>query len=169
MVTTNDAVLAEKIAMIRNYGSKEKYVHEVKGTNSRLDELQAALLRVKLGHLERWNTTREAIAARYINEINNPHITLPPPSDDDYKCVWHIFAVTSPRRNQLKAFLESAGIGTAIHYPVPMHKQGAYSAFNDANLPIAEAISDTQLSLPLYCGMSEQEVRYVVDTANKFS
>jgi len=170
IITTNDPELAQLLAMIRNYGSKTKYIHELQGTNSRLDELQAAFLRVKLKHLNNWNTTRQAIADRYLNEIKNPNITLPLPNCQDYKCVWHIFAITTPKREKLISHLESSGIGTAIHYPIPMHLQGAYSNLNipKGSLPIAEEIAETQLSLPLYCGMTDQEITYIIDTVNRF-
>lgn len=169
-VVTNDTELAEKIAMLRNYGSKEKYYHEIQGTNSRLDELQAALLRVKLKHLNDWNVVRESIASRYLQDISNPGVRLPLPSDKDVRCVWHIFAVSSAKRDKLKGFLAEAGIDTGIHYPVPMHMQKAYAAFDlfEGSFPVSEKAAKTQLSLPLYWGMSDSDVEYVIETINRF-
>ena len=170
IVTTNNADLAEKISLLGNYGSKEKYIHELQGNNSRLDELQAALLRIKLRYLNHWNARREAIAKRYLCEINNPLITLPMPSDETYRCIWHIFAVMSTQRDKLKEHLNEKGIGTNCHYPVPMHLQKAYNQLDipKGNLPKAEEISMCELSIPLYYGMSDDEVGYVIDVMNRF-
>jgi dTDP-4-amino-4,6-dideoxygalactose transaminase len=171
MITTNNAKLAGTLAMLRNYGSKEKYVHEVPGgCNSRLDEIQAAPLRVKLRNLDRWNQAREEIARRYIAEINNPLIQLPRPSDSDFQCVWHIFAVTCEQRGRLEEYLAEKGIGTLRHYPVPMHLQKAYASLwmKEGDLPEAENISSNELSLPLYYGMTGDDIGYVVRTINAF-
>jgi len=170
IVTTNDAELAEKIAMLGNYGSKQKYVHELQGTNSRLDELQAALLRVKLRHLVRWNNERVLIAERLLNEIKNPHILLPMPNDSSYQSVWHIFAVMSGQRDELAKYLGDSGIGTNCHYPIPMHLQKAYAGLNlpKGSYPKAEEISECQLSIPLYYGMTDEMVGHVVDKLNGF-
>jgi len=169
-VTTNDADLALKIEKLGNYGSKEKYIHELQGNNSRLDELQAAFLRIKLKNLDRWNAERETIAQRYLHEIKNPSIVMPMPSDESHRCIWHIFAVLSEQRDRLKEYLSNKGIGTNCHYPIPMHMQGAYRCMNitkDA-LPKAEEISAKELSIPLYYGMTNDEVGYVVDALNGF-
>lgn len=170
MITTNDHDLAEKIAMLRNYGSKKKYVHELKGGNSRLDELQSALLRVKLHHLDRWNEERELIASRYLSEINNPKVTLPLPSDDIYKCVWHVFAVMCEERDKLDEYLNKNGIGTNCHYPTAMHLQGAYLDLGipKGALPIAEKAASCGLSLPLYYGLTQDNVQYIIDAVNAF-
>ena len=169
-ITTNDPELAEKLAMLRNYGSKEKYIHELLGHNSRLDELQAALLRIKLRYLDRWNERRKIIARRYIDEINNPHISLPMPNDETYKSVWHIFAIMCEHRDKLKEYLDSKSIGTMCHYPIPMHLQKAYAhlCLQEGDFPKAEEISMCELSIPLYYGMNEAAVEYVVDTLNAF-
>lgn len=170
IVTTNDPVLAEKIAMLGNYGSRKKYCHELQGNNSRLDELQAAFLRVKLGHLERWNARRNEIAKRYCMEIENPLIKLPLPDDDEYHCIWHIFAVMCEQRDVLERYLNGLGIGTNCHYPIAIHRQKAYEqlGISEGALPLAQKISVCELSIPLYYGMTEDEVSYVIETLNGF-
>ena len=169
-VVTNDDLLAKKVAMLRNYGSQYKYVHEMKGTNSRLDEFQAAFLSVKLQNLAKWNAERDRIASRYIAEVHNPLITLPQPSSEAYKNVWHIFAVLSDRRDDLEKFLNDKGIGTNKHYPTPMHLQGAYKDLGipKGALPIAEKISECELSIPIYYGMTEAQIDYVIAALNAF-
>ena len=169
-VTTNDADLAMKIAMLRNYGSKQKYVHELQGGNSRLDELQAALLRIKLKHLNRWNDDRKAIAQRYINEIKNHNINLPMANDKNFQSVWHIFPVMCNERDKLQGYLADRGINTLCHYPIPIHLQKAYAGLNIAQgaLPKAEEISSCQLSMPLYYGMSDDAVGHVINALNAF-
>lgn len=169
-VVTNDDALAKKVSMLRNYGSQIKYVHEMKGTNSRLDEFQAGFLAVKLQNLEKWNAERERIARRYINEVKNPLIVLPQPSNDEYKNVWHIFAVLCDRRDDLEKFLNDNGIGTNKHYPTPMHLQGAYKDLDikKGELPLAEKISACELSIPIYYGMTEDQVSHVINTLNSF-
>ncbi|MCR4662180.1 MAG: DegT/DnrJ/EryC1/StrS family aminotransferase [Clostridia bacterium] len=169
-VVTNDDELAHKVSMLRNYGSQIKYVHEVKGTNSRLDEFQAGFLSVKLQNLEKWNAERDRIANIYINEIKNPLITLPQPSNGEYKNVWHIFAVLCDKRNELEKFLNENGIGTNKHYPTPMHLQGAYKdlGIKRGELPIAEKISACELSIPIYYGMMEEQVNYIIEKLNCF-
>lgn len=166
---TNDKTLADKIRALGNYGSDYKYHHVYQGNNSRLDELQAAFLSAKLPHLDRMNQERRRIAARYLSEIDNPLLTLPytlPGTEP----VWHIFAVRCGCRDELAEYLKEAGIGTNKHYPIPMHLQGAYAELNlpKGSLPIAEEISATQLSLPMYYGMTEDEVSYVVEKLNQF-
>ena len=169
-VVTNNDELAEKVAMLRNYGSKIKYVHEMKGTNSRLDEFQAGFLAVKLQNLAKWNAERDRIASRYIAEIRSPLITLPQPSDKDYQNVWHIFAVLCDHRDALEAYLNKNGIGTNKHYPTPMHLQGAYKdlGIRQGELPIAEKISASELSIPIYYGMTDAQIDYVIETLNAF-
>ena len=169
-VTTNDANLAEKVAMLGNYGSKIKYHHEYLGNNSRLDELQAGLLRVKLPHLEKWNKERNKIASRYLLEIKNELIILPQHGNQDYYNVWHLFVIRCDRRDELEAYLNEKGIGTTKHYPIPIHKQKAYAneAFSKETYPIAEKISNTVLSIPMYYGMTDEEVSYVIDEINMF-
>lgn len=170
-VVTNDSELAEKIRMLSNYGSRRKYVHEFKGVNSRLDEVQAGLLKIKLQHLERWNSDRKRIAERYLNEITNPAIVLPLKNDETNEGIWHVFAVRCADRDGLKAHLEANGIGTNIHYPTPMHLHEAYKELNipQGAYPVAEELSNTELSIPMYYGMEEDEVSYVIDCINRFA
>lgn len=169
-ITTNDRKLADKIRDLGNYGSDYKYHHIYKGTNSRLDEMQAAFLRVKLPHLEKWNQERSRIAERYINEINNPLIITPLASTEDYKHIYHVFVIRSRKRDKLEDYLADKGIGTVKHYPVPMHLQEAYYdlGLHKGELPIAEEISRSVLSLPIYYGMTDNAVDYVIDCINAF-
>lgn len=170
IVTTDNKELADKIRMIGNYGASIKYHHEYQGTNSRLDELQAGFLRIKLHRLEQWNTFRNNVAQKYFRGITNPVIELPLPGDDVYHCVWHIFAIRCQKRDELELFLKEKEILTVKHYPIPMHLQGAYKNLNIARgtLPYAEEISATELSLPMYYGMTDDQIQYVIDTLNEF-
>ena len=149
-VTTNDSPLADRIRVLRNYGSRLKYVNESRGWNSRLDPVQAAALRVKLRHLDEWNARRTAIATRYTAELAESGLTLPA-VPEWAEPVWHIYAVRSPKRDALQAFLNNIGIGTLIHYPIPPHLSGAYSdlGFTAGSFPIAEQIASTVLSFPM--------------------
>ena len=169
-VVTNDGELADKIRCIRNYGSKIKYKHIVKGTNSRLDEMQAAFLSAKLPRLDVWNAERNRIADKIIAEVNNPVIKLPKSSNAVYGNVWHIFAVLCDNRDKLERYLNDNGIGTNKHYPTPMHMQGAYAdlGIKEGALPIAEQISREELSLPVYYGMSDEQVDYLINKLNSF-
>jgi dTDP-4-amino-4,6-dideoxygalactose transaminase len=150
-VTTNDPELADRLRTLRNYGSKKKYYNEIKGYNSRLDEMQAAFLRVKLRHLDEWNDRRRAIARRYQQEFAGASsLTLPfVPSWAD--AVWHLYVVRHPQRDQLQQKLSAAGIGTLIHYPVPAHLSGAYAEANlpPGAFPLAEQLAQSVLSLPI--------------------
>lgn len=168
-ITTNNADLAEKFKVFRNYGSNKKYHNEVVGANSRLDELQAGLLRVKLKYLNEFNKERNEIAKRYLNELNNPNIHLPqvrPGADSS----WHQFVIHTDKRDELKAYLEEHNIGTMIHYPIPPHLQKAYSylGYKEGDFPIAEKYAKEVLSLPMYNGMTDEEQSYVIDTINSF-
>lgn len=169
-VTTNDKMLADKIRMLGNYGASIKYHHEYLGNNSRLDEVQAGFLRVKLPYLEKWNEDRNRIASRYLNGIVNRHIILPLKNSDEYYNVWHLFVIRSEYRDQLEMYLNEKGIGTNKHYPIPIHKQKAYSEeeFSREGFPIAETLSRTVLSLPMYYGMEEEEINYVINALNSF-
>lgn len=169
-VVTNDDQLAEKIRALGNYGSDYKYHHIYKGTNSRLDEMQAAFLDVKLPHLDKWNEYRNKVANRYFNEISNPLIKLPLKPDKDFSHIYHVFVIRCDKRDELEAYLNEKGIGTVKHYPIPMHMQGAYSDLNikEGELPIAEEISRTVLSLPMYYGISGEQVSYVIEALNSF-
>lgn len=169
-IVTNDAELAEKLYCLRNYGSKIRYEHIMQGTNSRLDEFQAAFLTAKLPRLDEWNIRRNVIANRIIAEVKNPLIALPQPSGGDYYNVWHIFPVLCECRDKLEKYLNELGIGTNKHYPKPMHLQGAYQCLNipKGALPIAEKISACELSLPVYYGMTDEQVDYLIEKLNKF-
>ena len=149
-MTTNDAELAERLRVLRNYGSRVKYVNEVPGYNSRLDPLQAAFLRVKLRHLDAWNARRTAIAAAYLDRLADTDLVLPQ-VPDWADPVWHLFVVRHPQRDALQSRLSAAGIGTLIHYPIPPHKQQAYAAagFPPDAFPLAAQIADEVLSLPM--------------------
>lgn len=173
-VTTNDDALAEKIRALRNYGSDVKYHFPYRGTNSRLDEIQAAWLRVKLPYLDADNRRRAEIAARYCAEIRNPAVRLPAnpnPSelaDGFLPHVFHIFTVFCDRRDDLQKFLAERGIETVIHYPIPPHRQPAYSEWHGISLPITEKIHETELSLPISPAMTDNEVSAVVAAVNAF-
>lgn len=169
-VVTNDPDIAATVRALGNYGSDYKYHHIYQGTNSRLDELQAAFLRVKLPHLDKWNDARRMIAKRYLEEIRNPLIHLPLAPDTDYDHIYHVFVVRCEKRDELEQYLTDKGIGTVKHYPVPIHLQGAYVGLNipEGALPIAEEISRTVLSLPMYYGMTEAEVDTVIKAVNAF-
>lgn len=166
-VVTNDKDLAEKVKELRNYGSKIKYHHNEKGVNSRLDELQAAILDVKLKYLDEWNKERNKIAGRYLKEIKNEKIILPNISTNNTH-VWHLFVVRCQNRDELKNYLESKGIHTLIHYPIAIHKQLAYSEFNNMNLPLAEKYANEVLTLPLFIGMKNEEITYVINALNEY-
>ena len=168
-VVRKNKALADKVRALGNYGSYFKYHHIYQGNNSRLDELQAAFLSAKLPHLDRMNTERKRIAARYLNEIKNDKVILPYVIDS-VEPVWHIFAIRCKERDALADYLKEAGIGTNKHYPIPMHLQDAYKelGIKKGELPIAEEISATELSLPMYYGMAEEEISYVVEKINEF-
>ena len=168
-VVTSDEEIAKKVRMLGNYGSDYKYHHVLKGNNSRLDEMQAAFLAVKLPHLERMNEERRRIASRYLTEIKNRMVILPK-VDKDMIPVWHVFAVRCKERDSLEKWLNNAGIGTNKHYPIPIHMQECYKnlGFKEGAFPIAEEISKTELSIPMYYGMEDDEISYVIDTINSF-
>ena len=169
-VVTNDKELADKVKVLGNYGSDYKYHHIYQGTNSRLDEMQAAFLRVKLPHLDKWNYDRKRIAKKYLKGINNPLIKLPLVSTDEYEHIYHVFVIRCDKRDELEKYLNDKGIGTVKHYPIPMHLQEAYKelGLQQGDLPIAEEISDTVLSIPMYYGMTDEEVEYVIEVINRF-
>ena len=149
-VTTDDAEIAERIRVLRNYGSRVKYVNEVRGYNSRLDPIQAAILRVKLGVLDTWNARRAAIACRYQTELKTSGL-IPPHVPEWAEPVWHLYVVQHPQRDAMQYKLSEAGIGTLIHYPIPPHLQQAYSTagFAAGQFPIAEKVANQCLSLPI--------------------
>jgi len=149
-VTTNDPQLAERIRLLRNYGSRVKYVNEIKGVNSRLDPVQAAVLRVKLQHLDNWNARRQALAAAYLSGLADTGLTLPQ-VPDWADPVWHLFVVRHPQRDALAQRLAEAGIGSLIHYPIPPHRQQAYAdaGFAAGAFPLAETMAGEVMSLPI--------------------
>ncbi|HOX59473.1 MAG TPA: DegT/DnrJ/EryC1/StrS family aminotransferase [Candidatus Paceibacterota bacterium] len=150
-VTTSDSALADKVRRLRNYGSTVKYQHELKGFNSRLDELQAAFLRVKLRHLGEWNARRKAVADAYLHALGSLPGVILPFVPDYADPVWHLFVIRHPQRDALQQKLAGAGIGTLIHYPIPPHLSGAYADLHFAPdaLPIAKTLASTVLSLPM--------------------
>ena len=160
-ITTNDDQLAAMCRALANYGSDEKYVFPYKGKNSRIDELQAAVLSVKLRYLDEDNSRRKAIARYYLENITNPNIILPHADDTDN--VYHIFPILSPQRDSLARILREKGIGTMIHYPIPPHKQKCYSEWHSLSLPITERIHAQELSLPCNQAMTDDEVEAVVE------
>ena len=168
IVTTNDSKLAKVVAALRNYGSREKYHNLSQGVNSRLDELQAALLRVKLRHLDDDNQKRRKIAQRYLREIRNKKLILPEEGTPEGH-VWHLFVVRTEKRDALQKHLSKNGIETLIHYPVPPHKQPAFKDWNKKSYPITEEIHNTVLSLPLYSAMTKEEISIIIEACNSFS
>tara|TARA_R110001583_G_scaffold145875_1_gene297897 strand:- start:20978 stop:22081 length:1104 start_codon:yes stop_codon:yes gene_type:complete len=166
-VTTSNKELDSCIRALRNYGSKIKYQHEYISKNSRLDELQAAILRVKLKRLDADNTKRRAIAAFYLKNINNKEIQLPF-WDFSENHVFHLFVVRTTNRNKLQTYLESHGIQTGIHYPIPIHKQKAYKELKELKLPIAEQLSKVVLSLPISPVMEQKDVEYICKKLNAY-
>mgnify|MGYP001031404999 CR=1 FL=1 len=169
-VTTNNKELADKIRALGNYGSDYKYHHIYKGVNSRLDEMQAAFLRVKLPNLDKWNEDRRNTAKKYLNGINNVLIKLPLPTSDEYEHIYHVFVIRCDRRDELEGYLKKKGIDTVKHYPLPIHEQKCYKdlGIKNGELPIAEQISRTVLSIPMYYGMTDQEINYIINTINMF-
>ena len=167
-VTTNDNELAKKVRALRNYGSDVKYHFPYRGTNSRLDEIQAAWLWVKLPHLDADNARRAEIAARYCREIVNPAITLPMAVECNQRLsnVWHVFPVRVERRDEFQAYLTEKGVQTVIHYPIPPHRQPAYTEWHGLSLPITEKIHETILSLPISPVMADAEVAEVIAAVN---
>ncbi|MCF0071464.1 DegT/DnrJ/EryC1/StrS family aminotransferase [Dyadobacter sp. CY261] len=166
-ITTNDDALAEKIRYLRNYGSVIRYQNEYQGINSRLDEMQAAILGVKLPYLDGENRRRREIAVRYLKELKCRDLVLPPGdkvSDD----AWHLFVVRHPRRADLIAYLDRYGVQTNIHYPQPIHKQLAYKEYKDLHLPLTEQIHEQVISLPLNPVLTDDEVAHIIQIVNQF-
>ncbi len=166
-VTTNDEALAIKIRSYADYGSTKKYHHKYKGTNSRLDEIQAGFLRIKLPHIDEYRKERNEIAKKYLAGIHNPKIKLPK-IGKDRNHVWHIFAVMCDTRDDLKKYLEEKGIGTLSHYPIAIADQEAYAEDNLAKLPLATYIAASELSIPMFVGMTDEQVQYVIDALNQY-
>lgn len=169
-VTTNDSVIKEKILALRNYGSREKYVNEIIGYNNRIDECQAAFLRIKLRKLNEWTGNRQSIANLYDKNLQDIEEIKIPQIAPNATSVYHLYVIKTLQRDKLKDYLLSKGIGTAIHYPIPPHLQSAYTNLNfkKGDFPIAEELADTSLSLPLYIGMTELQIKYIVDNIRSF-
>ncbi len=171
-VTTNDAALAERVRMLRNGGQRGKYEHMIQGVNSRLDEMQAAVLRVKLPHLDAWNAARRHLAHRYDELLAGSGVELPEerPGAAPEGHVWHLYAVRHPRRDALAAHLKERGIGTAVHYPTALHLQPAFASLGLAvgAFPVAERQARDELSLPLYPELTADAVTYVADAVRTF-
>lgn len=168
-ITSNDRQLAERVKVLRNYGSRTKYHNEVMGFNSRLDELQAALLRVKLARLDAWNARREIAAMSYLRHLSNcPSLTVPF-IPEWAGAVWHLFAVRHGSRDGLQKTLAQAGIGTVIHYPIPPHLQPAYAplGYTAGCFPISEAIHNTVISLPMWPSITEEDIAYVCSSLSE--
>ncbi|PIN83767.1 erythromycin biosynthesis sensory transduction protein eryC1, partial [Candidatus Micrarchaeota archaeon CG11_big_fil_rev_8_21_14_0_20_47_5] len=168
-VITNDSEMAEKISMLRNYGQTNRYEHAIEGFNSRLDELQAAILRAKLKHLDRWNNKRREIAKLYAELIKNEAVLLP--AEKEYaRHIYCIYALKCAKREALMQHLKKNGVGSLIHYPIPAHLQAAYShlGIKKGALPITEKTCLEELSLPMYPQLSEGQVRQVSDAVNSF-
>ncbi|MCI0498477.1 MAG: DegT/DnrJ/EryC1/StrS family aminotransferase [Planctomycetales bacterium] len=166
MITTNDGQLAEKIRALRNYGSCQRYYNKYLGINSRMDEMQAAILRVKLKGLDEDNVRRRRIASYYLEEIKNQKVVLPKPPVNPESHVWHLFVIRTRHRGSLQRHLEEKGIQTQIHYPVPPHKQECYAKYNGLSLPIAEQLANEVLSLPISPVIKEEDVLNIVRTIN---
>ncbi len=166
---TEDPVLADRLRKLRNYGSGKKYVNEIPGINSRLDELQAALLQVSLAHFEEARDRRTRIAEAYLTGIRNPHVTLPKVRPGANH-VWHVFALLCPERDRLMEHLAQQGIKTSVHYPIPPHLQQcyAYMGYEEGAFPVAEAQAKQLLSLPIYNGMPQADVDAVIEAVNRF-
>ncbi len=167
-VTTNDDALAATIRAIANYGSNQKYVNIYKGLNSRLDEIQAAVLDVKLPYIDAENDIRRSIAKRYLQEINNDKLQLPQMPADEQEHVWHVFVVRCATRDALQQYLADKGIQTLIHYPIPPHKQEAYKELNSLSFPITEQMHKEVLSLPISPVMTEEEIDSVIEICNSY-
>lgn len=169
MIVTKDKAFSDKIKMLRNYGQKERYYNVIEGINSRLDEIQAAVLRAKLPHLDEWNRRRREIAGHYCSFNNNPNIKHPI-EEKEAKHVFHLYVIQIKNRENLQRYLNNNGIETIIHYPLPIYKQQAYSLINVSNVhyPVAEKAVEQILSIPVYPELTDEEVKYIIDCLNSW-
>ena len=168
-ITSSNEQLANHVRALANYGSHEKYIHRYKGFNSRLDEVQAGWLNLKLKCLDRWHGDRVRIVKRYLSEIKNAKLRLPA-QNPDCEHAWHIFALMTDDRDKLHDYLGERGIGTQVHYPVPMHLHQAYAelGYSKGDFPVAEAMAAQELSLPLYYGMPDNMIDHVIEVLNAY-
>ena len=173
-VVTDDLELAQVVKSLGNYGSREKYVNQYVGVNSRLDEVQAAVLLAKLPHLDSWNARRQEIAGRYCAEIKNPLVRVTPVPANPKSHVWHVFPVFCETHDDLQKFLKERGVETLIHYPIPPHLQDAFDGalsrgeLRYGPLPIAEKLAKTELSIPMGPSMTDEQVSYVIEVINSY-
>jgi dTDP-4-amino-4,6-dideoxygalactose transaminase len=167
-VTTNDSQLADMVRALGNYGSVEKYITPYQGLNSRLDEIQAAILDVKLKYIDAENQRRREIAKRYISEIKNPNIILPQIPVNEKEHVWHLFVIRTTQRDKLQQYLTENAVQTLIHYPIPPHKQEAYKEWNEMRFSITEKIHEEVLSLPMSPVMENDEIKNIVKIINSY-
>jgi dTDP-4-amino-4,6-dideoxygalactose transaminase len=165
-MTFVDSKASNMARMIANYGSEHKYVHDYAGVNSRMDPIQAAVLSEKLKCLDEWNIRRQSIAQKYSSQIMT--VSVPNPPSCEYSHVWHLYVIETERRSELVKHLSAHGVGSQIHYPIPVHMQGAYSDYSTMELPTSKALADTVLSLPIGPHLSTQQVDYVIDVVNSF-
>ena len=166
-IVTNDDALAEVVRSLRNYGG-DKYQINYQGINSRMSELQAAILNVRLKYLNSENNRRKEIATQYLTRINNPYVTLPI-QEEESQSVWHQFVIKSAHRDELKRFLEARKVPSLIHYPIPIHKQPAYTELHQLSFPISERLSQQILSIPIAPHLSDEDVAYIIDQINSFA
>ncbi|CAA7390051.1 DegT/DnrJ/EryC1/StrS family aminotransferase [Chryseobacterium fistulae] len=167
-ITTNDKKLAQTIRALANYGSNQKYINIYKGLNSRLDEIQAAVLDVKLNYIDEENNKRREVAKQFIQGISNPKITLPEYPDKEKEHVWHLFVIRTNDRDKLQQYLTENGIQTLIHYPIPPHKQEAYKEWNELSFPISEKIHEEVLSLPISSIIKKEDIEKIISVLNGF-
>jgi dTDP-4-amino-4,6-dideoxygalactose transaminase len=170
IVVTNNESIYNKICMLRNYGQKEKYIHLELGYNSRLDNLQAGILRVKLKYLEQWNQQRIELANYYIEKLSSNKNIVLPKIKNDKKHIWHLFVIRTKQRDELRKYLAENGVETGIHYPVPLHLTPSFKwlGYKHGDFPIAEKFSNEILSLPIFPGMTKDEIDYVIEVIQKF-
>ena len=167
MVISDNKELADKVRLLRNYGQEKRYYNIIKGFNSRLDEIQASILRFKLGKLDEWNNKRIALAKKYTDSFKNLDLITPSVSNGS-KHVFHLFVIRVKNRKKLIAFLKSNGITVLIHYPIPIHLQPAYKELNNITLPVTERISEEIISVPIYPELEENEVDHVINKIGEF-
>ena len=168
-IVTDDSSIADDVRIFRNYGSEKRYYNKVVGTNSRLDELQAGLLRVRLSHMQELEEEKRKICSRYLAELCHPDIILPD-TREGATHIWHQFVIRTEQRQELIDYLNRKEIGTIIHYPIPPHLSEAYQYLNvcRGSLPVTEHYAETVLSIPLYNGMTDEEQNFVIDAINAF-